>query len=266
MTRDGVDFLPGSLGDLGLRVFTTFITLPGMVGSPIRIPRFTDHWRRVSESALSLHIINHARAEQYKNWVDEHLATELKAYQARSGNSQLRLRLVLGAEFLDLFVDPFLREAKLDAGVKVLSYPGERALPTHKTTSAALSVIARRAAEAQGSYEALLIDRDGYVREGAWSNLFWFDRFGVLSTIGERVLPGIVRQIILEHWDCRRCEISLTDLKREAREVFITQSTNGIIPVVSIDDTPVSNGTPGILTSQLSSRFLALFVDSTVPV
>ena len=37
----------------------------------------------------------------------------------------------------------------------------------------------------------------------------------------------------------------------QAREAFITSSTNFVMPVTRIDDKPVGNGHPGLLTLRL---------------
>jgi D-alanine transaminase len=40
-----------------------------------------------------------------------------------------------------------------------------------------------------------------------------------------------------------------------AREAFITSATNFVMPVVRIDDKPIGNGAPGLLSLKLRSEY-----------
>ncbi len=43
-----------------------------------------------------------------------------------------------------------------------------------------------------------------------------------------------------------------------AKEVFLTSSSHLVCPVTKIDNEPVSNGVPGILTNRLKERFIKI--------
>lgn len=97
--------------------------------------------------------------------------------------------------------------------------------------------------------EALLV-KDGYVTEGAASNLFAVIN-GVLVTPAKNheILPGITRDVILElaaanHVAYREDVISLEQLKA-ASEVWVTSSTREIVPVIELDGVAVGEGKPG---------------------
>lgn len=76
--------------------------------------------------------------------------------------------------------------------------PGDR-LALHKTGSKLFQVLARQEAEAAGADEALLVNTNGEVAEGASANLFWV-RGGVIYTSPTAVgmLPGVTRAVVLE--------------------------------------------------------------------
>lgn len=76
--------------------------------------------------------------------------------------------------------------------------PGDR-LAMHKTGSKLFQVLARQEAEAAGADEALLVNTNGEVAEGASANLFWV-RGGVIYTAPTAVgmLPGVTRAVVLE--------------------------------------------------------------------
>ena len=87
--------------------------------------------------------------------------------------------------------------------------------------------------------EALLCDTDGYVAEGASSNLF-FVADGTLHTpeVGA-ILPGITREVVLElaseeSFPVERGRYTLEDVRR-ADEAFLTNSTWELRPMASVD-------------------------------
>jgi branched-chain amino acid aminotransferase len=103
--------------------------------------------------------------------------------------------------------------------------------------------------------EALLRDTEGYVAEGATSNLF-FVTDGTLHTptVGE-LLPGITREVVLELADgesfpVERGQYTVDEVKT-ANEAFLTNSTWELRPVASIDETPIGAGPITTLLSRL---------------
>jgi D-alanine transaminase len=48
---------------------------------------------------------------------------------------------------------------------------------------------------------------------------------------------------------------------KTAREAFLTSSSSFVLPIVAIDETPVGNGHPGILSGKLRARYLDYMAD-----
>lgn len=118
-----------------------------------------------------------------------------------------------------------------------------------KTTSLLANVLARQKARESGAGEAILI-RDGVVTEGAASNLF-IVKDGLIMTPpkGRHLLPGITRDLVLElaaDAGIAHAEVSISaqDLQ-QADEIWITSSSKEIMPVVTLDGTPVGSGSAG---------------------
>ncbi|WP_267162134.1 aminotransferase class IV [Halovenus salina] len=111
--------------------------------------------------------------------------------------------------------------------------------------------------ELDGADEALLYSPEGYVAEGAASNLF-FVRDGILCTPATTLplLPGVTRDVVLEL--ARDADISVETGHYEPRrvfaadEVFLTNSTWEIRPVVAVDDHTVDVGP---VTKRLQAMF-----------
>jgi D-alanine transaminase len=123
------------------------------------------------------------------------------------------------------------------------------------------SVILRHKAKQTGATEALLV-KEGYVTEGAASNVF-IVKDGVVKTPPKdgSLLPGITRDLVVElllESDIPCEEVPITDKElKQADEIWITSSTCEIVPVVKLDDNPVGTGKPGKLWQQAKDIYQA---------
>lgn len=109
----------------------------------------------------------------------------------------------------------------------------------------------------QGAYEGLLISPTGEILEGYTSN-FYAVLDGTLRTAEAGVLHGISRYIVLQvaepRMPVRLDPILVSDLPR-TEEAFLTSSTRGIIPIVSIDGRPIGTGNVGPRTRELTHAY-----------
>jgi D-alanine transaminase len=121
--------------------------------------------------------------------------------------------------------------------------------------------LAKEAAKEIGAKEAWLVDEQGFVTEGASSNAWIIDKNGNLITraISNDLLCGITRTTLIDL--IRRQGLELIERPftiaeaKAAREAFTTSATAIVMPVVRIDDTPIGNGAPGMLTAKLRAEF-----------
>lgn len=121
-----------------------------------------------------------------------------------------------------------------------------------KTTSYGEAFAARRLAESEGADEALLV-ASGLVLEAATANVWW-RRGDELCTPATRagVLPGVTRELVLEHEAVTEGAFPLHDLAA-ADEAFVTSSIREVMPVVSLDGKRVGNGRPGPAAARLQA-------------
>lgn len=107
-----------------------------------------------------------------------------------------------------------------------------------KTHNYLNGILARR--ELHDADEALIRDLDGYVAEGATSNVFFVTEEGLRTpTTDGPVLPGITRRVVIEL--AEEAEIPVEEgsyepaAVREAEEVFLTNTTWEVRPVRTVD-------------------------------
>ena len=143
-----------------------------------------------------------------------------------------------------------------------ITYPDQRwARCDIKTVALLPNVLARQAAKENGAIEAILVDGNGMVTEGAATSFWIVDRNGVLRTrhLDRAILPGCTRDALLTLIGDEKVEFSETQFSehdvREAREAFITSATSFVKPIVRIDGKPVGTGEVGPMTRRLFDAF-----------
>jgi len=154
-------------------------------------------------------------------------------------------------------------QALLSEGAKVISVPDIRwARCDIKSVSLLPNVLAKQQAAEAGAYEAWQVGKDGMVTEGSSTNAWIVTGEGKVVTraAGQAILNGITRLSLIklieaEGYALEERSFSLEEAKA-AREAFITSSTSFVLPVTRIDDTPVGNGHPGLLTGKLRQLYI----------
>jgi D-alanine transaminase len=157
-----------------------------------------------------------------------------------------------------------LLDTKLIAdGVKVITILDQRwARPDIKSVSLLPNALGKEEAKQAGAYEAWQVDRDGNVTEGTSSNAWIVTHAGeVVTRQADRgILNGVTRQGLLRVVAASGLRISERPFSvaeaKGAAEALLTSSTNFILPVVKIDDTPVGDGKPGPLATKLAALYL----------
>lgn len=145
-------------------------------------------------------------------------------------------------------------------GVRAILTPDIRWLRCDiKTINLLGNVLAKEEAAKQNAYEAIL-HREHTVTEGSSTNVF-IVQDGVLYThpATHLILNGITRQKVIAlcrklKLDIREQPFTVAELLR-ADEVFITSTTNEIMPVIRINEKEIGPGIAGPFTIKLQEAF-----------
>ena len=140
--------------------------------------------------------------------------------------------------------------AGLNVGVKAISMDDTRwQLCNIKAITLLGNILHRQAAVDKGCAEALLV-KDGYLVEGAASNVFAvFDGVLITPPKTNEILPGITRDVILDL--ARKNNLAFSEDKilfaniHKATELWVTSSTREIVPIVELDGVLIDDGKPG---------------------
>lgn len=147
----------------------------------------------------------------------------------------------------------------LHAGVSSWRRIDDNAIPPRAKICGAYvnSALASDDARRAGFDEALLLNENGQVAEGATCNLFMV-RKGKLVTppVTENVLEGITRDSVIELAQ-REIELEIAERAIDRSELyvcdelFLTGTAVGIAPVVRVDHRPVNDGAVGATTREV---------------
>jgi D-alanine transaminase len=156
-----------------------------------------------------------------------------------------------------VYPHPPHNDKNYEKGVRLITKPEIRWKYCNiKTNNLLPRVLARMDAQEAGAYEAVFISEQGNVLECSATNIFAvFNGELVTPYLGERLLPGITRQILIKAARnimevVEEKNLSLKKLLR-ADEVFITGTSTEVLGVVQIDDHVIGSGKPEKWTKKL---------------
>lgn len=221
------------------------------------------HLKRLEQSANLINLNIPWPKQQISAWLDKIIE--------KNGLPESRIRLTISRGELNLNfkkkTDPsiFIRVESLkpepkeiySQGVDIITISAERFLSRAKTLNMLPMIMAFQKAQEVGAYEALYINKLGYVTEGAITNYFIVKNH-ILLTPENDILLGTTRDFILDIAKKEKLKVVLKNLKLEdiykADECFICNAPRGIVPVKTINNKRLPS-TDFNITQLLRSKF-----------
>ena len=239
-------------------------------GRPFRVD---DHLRRLQHSAHAIRL----RLPHPAAWFRRQIGLLLHANRLSDAIVRLTVTRGVGPTGLEppptvvptiiLFARPFagypasLYQRGLTVIIASMRRPPPVATVPHtKSLNYLGGILAKQEAVRRGADDALLLSMEGHVCEGTTSNLF-FVRAGRLYTPSPRtgLLEGITRRVILKL--ARRLKIPVHEglfhpnELTAADELFLTNTSYEVMPVVRVEGHRIGTGRPGPLTRRLRRAF-----------
>jgi D-alanine transaminase len=159
-------------------------------------------------------------------------------------------------------VDPSIARKKYETGIKVITVAENRWDRVDiKSVGLLPNVLAKQQAREAGVQDAIYIDRNGIVMEGASSNVWIVTPEGKLVTrpAEHGILRGITRTTLLDVAASLKLSVEEREFKTEdmlaAREVFFTSATGTCLPIIEVDGKTIANGHPGTVASSIRDAF-----------
>ncbi len=167
------------------------------------------------------------------------------------------------------FKTPYPEDYEKIGGIQCITYPDNRWLRCDiKAICLLANILARQTAVDEGMSESIFI-RDGFVTEGAATNLFIVKDGSVITPAKNHlILGGITRNLVVQLLHTHHITVEEKDITVEAfecaDEVWLTSSTKEIMPVTRVDKKLVGNGNIGPLWTQASRWFKQFILGTTV--
>lgn len=159
--------------------------------------------------------------------------------------------------------------AKFHNGIKIITHEYLRDLPEVKSINYLMGVWLQKEINEKNAVD-VLYHKQGIVSEFPRANIFIVDGDDTLVTPDENILPGITRKKLIEVAK-KKINIELRPLGldevKNAAEVFMTSTTKRLLPVTTIDETVISGGKAGPVTTMLNEAFLEMeeeYISSSV--
>ena len=180
--------------------------------------------------------------------------------QVNSPNDS-RIRLILARRIGEIFVglQPFraLGASVYANGVRVRTIEMARHDPCIKGTDFITESAAQRNLLSRDIFEILMTHKNRML-EGLTSNFFAI-KGSALITARQGVLLGVTRKAVLKLARGQGMQIAYRApaVHEKFNEAFLTSSSRGVVPIVSIDGHPVGEGRVGVWTKRLSQVYQA---------
>lgn len=191
------------------------------------LKRFENSLKLVkSECEISMDIV-----EKYTNQL-------IVLNKVRNGN----IKIVINEKNLYIFSIPafYPTDKMYEKGVKTILFFGERANPNAKVINDEFRNSVNAKIAESDSFEAILINRDGYITEGSKSNIFEVKGDVVYTAPLEGVLPGITREKIIEA--CRELNLTVEEKNISHEDIidldglFISGTSPKVLPIKEVEN------------------------------
>jgi len=138
-----------------------------------------------------------------------------------------------------------------------------------KSIALLASVMGKQEAHRQDADEAFWLDESGHVLEGCSTNIFAvIDGTLVTHPLDHQVLGGITRRMLIRIARDAGIEVAERPWKlaeTNLSECMLTSTTNAVLPVCRMDNSPVATGAPGPVATQLRELMLQTMDDLRQP-
>ena len=227
--------------------------------------RLAEHLQRLERSLAGIRLANPHSPAEWTALIGKIIAA------AASDDQQVYLQITRGADnkrnhafpkvitpTVFIMSEPLLAPPaeQRERGISAVSAADNRWLRCDlKSVSLLANCLLRQLAVDAGCVETLLF-RDGFLSEGAASNIFVVKNGMLLAPLKNHLmLPGVTYDVILElaaaHGQKYQVRDVLEEEVRRADELWMTSSTKEVLPIVSLDGRTVGAGKPGPLYADM---------------
>ncbi|EKQ51159.1 MULTISPECIES: aminotransferase class IV [unclassified Clostridium] len=201
------------------------------------IPIFLEaHLKRMKNS---FQLINEEFTLSYEETVNK-INNLIKSENKLNGN--IKITYGINEKVLRIFFieHSYPTEDMYKDGVSTILYFGERKNPNAKIINDAFRENVNREIKDKGAYEAILVDKNGYITEGSRSNIFMVKDNILMTSPTKAVLPGVTRGEIISL--AKNIGIEIEEIEYKYSDIdklggmFISGTSPKVLPIKKVDN------------------------------
>ncbi|WP_055668165.1 aminotransferase class IV [Desnuesiella massiliensis] len=199
---------------------------------------FEAHIKRLNNSLKLLNRENAVSFEEVKNNINK----LIKLNNNKEGNIKIIFN-VDNEKIIDTYYyisHSYPSKEEYEDGVSTVLYYGERENPNAKIINNNFREEVNKVIKENKAYEAILVDREGYVTEGSRSNIFMVKGNALITSPVEKVLPGITREVIIKL--CVENGVEVIERRVKDDEIaqldglFISGTSPKVLPICKVNN------------------------------
>lgn len=195
------------------------------------------HLKRMENS---FNLINEKFTLSYKE-ISDNIEELIKNEKKINGN--IKITYEINGKILKVFFveHSYPSDEMYQNGVETILYFGERENPNAKIVNNNFREKVNEEIKNKEAYEAILVDRNGYITEGSRSNIFMIKDNAVLTSPVKAVLPGVTRGEIIKI--AKKLEIEVKEVEYKYSDInkldgmFISGTSPKVLPIKKVDNT-----------------------------
>ncbi|MGL5354740.1 MAG: aminotransferase class IV [Clostridium sp.] len=192
------------------------------------------HIKRMEKS---FELMGKSFAYEYKK-IGEYVERVINANEKIDGNIKFTFHIDEDVMKVFYIKHSYPTDEMYKNGVKTILYYGERNNPNAKVVDGEFRGKVNEEIKKTNSFEAVLVDNNGYITEGSKSNIFLIKEKILFTSKVEAVLPGVTRSEIIEIAKKANIEVREENIKADELEsidaMFISGTSPGILPINSV--------------------------------
>lgn len=196
---------------------------------------YKEHYIRMKNSFT----LNSSEIPFEEEELEENINRLIKVNEGTIGNIKITYNL-LSKKLKVFFIKHSYPTADMyKNGVKTIFYFGERENPNAKVVHSEFRNKVTLEINENNAFEAILVNRNGYITEGSKSNIFMIKGDTLYTSEVKDVLPGVTRSEIIKvakenNIEVKEKNIHYTDISN-FEALFISGTSPDILPINSVD-------------------------------
>lgn len=183
---------------------------------------------------------------------DQEIIGDIKKLIEANNVKNLNVKLLSAYEegkketFLAYFIESYYPDEKVyREGIHTILYHYERKNPNAKVLNVSFKDEVNKKIKEMNAFEALLVNKEGYITEGSRSNMFFVRGEKVFTAPKGEVLLGVTRKHIINV--CKELNIDVVEENININDLdkidggFMSGTSVNVLPISSIDDKKYSS-------------------------